>query len=437
MKLANKILAVAAIITVIAAPLIICLALADIKVEGYSVRRYDIDSLCEKIVSDKMSMQCGDGTVLSELVDIEIDKFALEGRLDSMGIFERIKNRDIHAPVIYKWNKKVLKVLNAKVKKKPKNAAIKIENASYIVEKEKYGKITDLQTLQNALDKWCADDMKLEYDDTGRVKGFEDYYKKAEITESSDKFQKLLEKVKKAGKQKFKIKYNDKVFYKAGKLSFMKVTDNKLTASDKKISDIVKQIDNDTSTLNQERKFKTVSGSKITLQPGTLGWKLDNEKTIEAIKNSINNSETVELVWSSKGGSFTKKGEDDIGNKYVEVSLDQQKVWFVKDGEVVWSSDCVTGLPTVERHTKPGAHQILYKQRDRVLRGSRRAWSSFVSYWMPFTWDGQGLHDASWRGSFGGSIWRSSGSHGCVNLPKYKAAELYNLVEQGTPVLVY
>ena len=100
-------------------------------------------------------------------------------------------------------------------------------------------------------------------------------------------------------------------------------------------------------------------------------------------------------------------------------------------------SACVTGLPTVERQTKKGAHRILYKQRDRILRGSARAWSSFVNYWMPFTWDGQGLHDASWRASFGGNIWKSSGSHGCVNLPKSAAGQIYEVVETNMPVIVY
>ena len=37
----------------------------------------------------------------------------------------------------------------------------------------------------------------------------------------------------------------------------------------------------------------------------------------------------------------------------------------------------------------------------------------------------------------GGDIYKTNGSHGCVNLPKDKAAEIYDLVEIGTPVVIY
>ena len=64
------------------------------------------------------------------------------------------------------------------------------------------------------------------------------------------------------------------------------------------------------------------------------------------------------------------------------------------------------------------------------------SYSSHVSFWMPFN-GGQGLHDATWRSSFGGSIYRGSGSHGCVNCPYSTAAVLYKYVEEGFPVIVY
>ena len=28
-----------------------------------------------------------------------------------------------------------------------------------------------------------------------------------------------------------------------------------------------------------------------------------------------------------------------------------------------------------------------------------------------------GIHDASWRDTFGGTIYKTSGSHGCINVP--------------------
>ena len=48
-----------------------------------------------------------------------------------------------------------------------------------------------------------------------------------------------------------------------------------------------------------------------------------------------------------------------------------------------------------------------------------------------------GLHDATWRDKFGGDIYYSSGSHGCVNLPYQKAAVIYENIYAGMPVICY
>ncbi len=47
------------------------------------------------------------------------------------------------------------------------------------------------------------------------------------------------------------------------------------------------------------------------------------------------------------------------------------------------------------------------------------------------------MHDATWRNKFGGSIYLTEGSHGCINLPKSKAAEIFDNVSKGEPVIVY
>ena len=84
---------------------------------------------------------------------------------------------------------------------------------------------------------------------------------------------------------------------------------------------------------------------------------------------------------------------------------------------------------------------MYYKQRDRVLRGTQRAdgsyeYESHVNFWMPFN-RGIGLHDASWRGSFGGTIYRYSGSHGCINMPYAKAQAVYELIDKTVPIICY
>ena len=54
---------------------------------------------------------------------------------------------------------------------------------------------------------------------------------------------------------------------------------------------------------------------------------------------------------------------------------------------------------------------------------------------MPYN-GGEGLHDATWRSSFGGTIYKNSGSHGCVNLPLKTAEQVYGIVHTKDNVLV-
>jgi len=126
------------------------------------------------------------------------------------------------------------------------------------------------------------------------------------------------------------------------------------------------------------------------------------------------------------------------GYSCVEVSISEQMVYCYLNNSLVWMSPCVTGRPG-SRATTPGAWKINSKERNRYLQGTNSdgsRYKSWVNYWMPFH-NGQGLHDASWRSSFGGSIYVGSGSHGCVNLPRDAAASLYNIVWVGMPVMVH
>lgn len=151
----------------------------------------------------------------------------------------------------------------------------------------------------------------------------------------------------------------------------------------------------------------------------------------DTLQASSPQSAAAQATWASKG---TVWGDNTIGSSYVEIDLTQQHVWVYRGGEVAVSTDCVTGKAISGNNTPNGIFSIQFKQRDAVLRGED--YETPVSYWMPF-FQGVGLHDAGWRGSFGGDIYVSSGSHGCVNLPPSAAAQIFDVVYSGEPVIVY
>ena len=125
----------------------------------------------------------------------------------------------------------------------------------------------------------------------------------------------------------------------------------------------------------------------------------------------------------------------DIGDTYVEVSIDAQHLWYYVDGEPVMDFDVVTGMDTASRRTPTGVFRILWKDTEHTMKGSYG--SSFCHFWMPVTWEGVGIHDAYWRSSYGGDIWRYNGSHGCVNVSYENAKALYESVAIDTPVIIY
>ena len=118
----------------------------------------------------------------------------------------------------------------------------------------------------------------------------------------------------------------------------------------------------------------------------------------------------------------------------MEISLAKQHMWFFKDGQLLVDTDVVTGNHNKGWDTHTGVYAIMYKERDATLVGEN--YSSPVKYWLPF-YANTGIHDASWRSSFGGSEYMNNGSHGCVNTPPANAEKIFNNIEKGVPVVVY
>lgn len=193
-------------------------------------------------------------------------------------------------------------------------------------------------------------------------------------------------------------------------------------------------------TAGTTRKFLTATGTETELT-GAYGWKIDVAGETAALTALIQaGSGTVERepIYSSTAASRTAP---DWGSTYVEVDLTGQHVYLFQEGRLIWESPCVTGSVAGKNTTPAGIYSLAYKERNRVLRGKKLADGSYeyespVSYWMPFN-GGIGLHDAGWRKSFGGSIYRTNGSHGCINLPPASVPSLYNFVYKGIPVICH
>ena len=143
-------------------------------------------------------------------------------------------------------------------------------------------------------------------------------------------------------------------------------------------------------------------------------------------------------VEDSSGNKTTKEVkivvQEKFKNTYIVISISEQWLTYYQMGKVVLETPVVTGN---NGNTPYGTYSIRNKARNVTLKGPEDdPYESFVYYWMPFISSTHGLHDATWRTYFGGSIYTYDPSHGCVNMPLYKAEELYYMVEIGTPVYI-
>lgn len=209
--------------------------------------------------------------------------------------------------------------------------------------------------------------------------------------------------------------------------------DMSVTLDTEKVSEYVSGLASAYNTAGQSKTLKTSYGTTVTVPGGNYGWKIDQSSTLTALTGYLEAGEDYsgDVVYSQTAASHDGQ---DYGSTYVEINLTAQHLWFYKNGSLIVESDFVSGSVAAGNATPTGSYRITYKQKDAVLRG--QGYASPVSYWMPFN-GGIGLHDASWRSKFGGTIYKTNGSHGCINLPYSAAKKIYENISAGDAVLVY
>ncbi len=200
-----------------------------------------------------------------------------------------------------------------------------------------------------------------------------------------------------------------------------------------KVREFVNSIARKYDTFGKTRTIRSHTGENVEISGGDYGWWMDRStetsELIEQIKAGEKTTRTP--VYFGKAAAY---GENDWGDSYVEIDLTNQHLWVYSGGTVAEESDFVSGCVNKGRTTPVGSYAITYKERDATLVGEN--YSSPVKYWMPFNGN-VGMHDASWRSEFGGELYVTNGSHGCINLPTDKAAKIFEIVEKGEAVFVY
>ncbi len=260
-------------------------------------------------------------------------------------------------------------------------------------------------------------------------------YETPEVCADDEELQSLLTKLKTYESLTITYTFGDNVEVLDGETicSWLTIEGSEVTLDTEQVEAFVATLRQKYDTIFRSRTFITSYGTEITISSGDYGWWMNYVQEAEELAEMIENGESGERtpVYYQTAASYDTP---DYGDTYVEVNLTAQHLFYYENGVLVMESDFVSGNSAKGYDTPAGVYGITYKQRDATLVGE--TYSTPVSYWMPFNGN-IGLHDATWRSTFGGDIYKTNGSHGCINLPYAKAQELYSYVEKGTPVICY
>ncbi len=346
------------------------------------------------------------------------------------------KNQNYDITGLYNYDKeklekevKELKCLNKKITE-PKNVRFTYSDGFYTVIEEIYGNKINQEKLYEVIAKSILKgDKKLDLNE-------KQCYENPKYTVNSVKTRKTRNLLNKYVSTKITYKFGNNYEKLDGNIikDWLSVNEDlDVIISESAIESYIKKLSKKYDTVGVPREFKTSVGKIIEIKGGLYGWKIDQNMETKALMDNIIQGKIVvkEPVYKQK--ALSREGNE-IGNTYVELNITRQHLWFYKDGKIIAQGSVVTGNPGRGNATVVGVYMLNYKQKGATLRGP--GYKVEVKYWMPF-YGNMGIHDASWRYSFGGEIYKRRGTHGCVNAPLHLAKKIFEQIEEGIPVISY
>jgi len=214
--------------------------------------------------------------------------------------------------------------------------------------------------------------------------------------------------------------------------------ENNLQLDEIAVEAFVADLANTYDTYGKEWQFQSTRGDMVSVKGSTYGTEINQKVEVEFLLSSLLSEEyhsgTMQRHIPVYQREAFNRSKNEIGGTYIEVDMTEQRMYYYEEGRLKLETDIVTGNTSRRMGTPEGVNYVYDKETDRVLRG--RDYASFVKYWMPVKGN-YGIHDASWRNKFGGRIYQKNGSHGCINTPTDDMAKLYEMVEIGTPVVMF
>lgn len=326
----------------------------------------------------------------------------------------------------------------SKEQTEPVSAYPKYNGNLFEVEPEVYGSAVDTEALKEKTVQYIT-----EFRDSLNMMD-EGCYKMPAYTSDSEEVKNACNTMNQYLKAKITYTMDEEVVVDKDLISQWVTCDSEMnvTFNEEAVKAWMREFGEKYDTVGKTRSFTTPDGKQTQVSGGTYGWIVNEAQEAQNLIENIKNGENITKEPEYKQTAASRSALD-WGTTYAEVDLAAQKMWFVVDGSVALTTDVVTGRPSTGNATPEGVYDILYTQRGAVLRGDidpatgKPSYETPVSFWMPFTYQGHGFHDATWQSAFGGNRYLTHGSHGCVNMPYDKASQLFELITAGTPVIIH
>lgn len=337
---------------------------------------------------------------------------------------------------------KSLNCAQAENQTEPENAYVAFQNNAFVIVPETEGSKLNIKEAYKVLNAAVeANESAIDFSNTPEV------YVSAAVTKDDPELQAALEACNNYTKASITYTFGDQSttldgntikdwlqFDEKGQLIW---DDNSFQQH---VAEYVAQLAATYDTVGTEREFQATSGRTVYVSSSVYGWKIDQAAEAAQLSQEIQSGTqtTREPIYAQTANAY---GVNDLGNTYIEVDLSEQHMYYYQDGADIFESDFVSGnMSYADRQTHAGIFTLYYKKSPDVLRGGQKGTANYyeqpVQYWMPFD-GGIGFHDANWRDDFGGDIYLTSGSHGCINLPPENAAVLYDLIQYDVPIVCF
>lgn len=210
----------------------------------------------------------------------------------------------------------------------------------------------------------------------------------------------------------------------------------KIVFDDNAMLEYVKSLSKKYNTTEMKRTFVNHNGDTITIPHASYGWEIDEDKEVTQLQSDLKKGGTYEREpeWKYTGWkSYKNESNNDFGNSYIEVSLDEQTLWLYIDGNVILETPIVTGA---NGETPRGAYMVIEKKRDSEPIGDGEMGEGNSEYILYFD-EGYAIHDTQLRVEYGKDFYKTEGTKGCINVPEVASQRLYENTDVCFPVIIY